>query len=173
MHMVRKRIVLAVLVLGLVASFLLAGCDLKGTATKVNLTGQLKAINDEVAKLNQSTGELVGTVGIMDDKEGQLTKAVELLDKVGAGVDLQMATIGTLQGLVGQQNSKVSSILGTAQSVLTEEMGLKEGTATQLAMAGTTLNLIMSLYNNLDAFVQINNVLNAKLQQAVAIMQQM
>ncbi len=173
MHMVRKRIVLTVLVLGLVASFLLAGCDLRGAVTKVNLTGQLKAINNEVAKLNQSTGELVNTVGIMDDKEGQLTKAVELLDKVGAGVDTQLATIGDLSGLVGQQDSKVTSILGTAQSVLAGEMGLQAGTSTQLAMAGQTLDLIMSLYGNLNAFVQINGVLNQKLQQAVAIMQQM
>ncbi len=173
MHMVRKRIVLAVLVLALVASFLLAGCSLKEQATKLNLTGQLKAINNEVAKLNQSTGELVGTVAIMDDKEGQLTKAVELLDKVGSGVDQQLATIGELQGLVGQQNSKVTSILGTAQSVLSEEMGLKDGTGIQLAMAGQTLDLIMSLYNNLNAFVQINDVLNQKLNRAVEIMKQM
>ncbi len=173
MHMVRKRIVLAVLVLGLLASFLLAGCNVKNTATKVNLTGQLKAIVNEVDKLNQSTGELVGTVGIMDDKEGQLTKAVELLDKVGAATDKQLATIGDLQGLVDQQNSKVTSILGTANSCLAGEMGLQQGTATQLAMADQTLNLIMSLYGNLSAFVDINGVLNQKLQQAVAIMQQM
>ena len=173
MHMLRKRIVLAVLVLGLVASFLLAGCDLKGSVTKVNLTGQLKAINNEVAKLNQSTGELVNTVGIMDDKEGQLTKAVELLNQVSAGTDTQLATIGELKDLTSQQNSKVTSILGTAQSVLTAEMGLQSGTETQLAMAGTTLDLIMSLYGNLNAFVQINGVLNQKLTQAVEIMQKM
>ncbi len=173
MHMVRKRIVLAILVLGLVASILLAGCDLKGTVTKVNLTGQLKALNNEVATLNQSTGELVNTVGIMDDKEGQLTKAVALLNQVSAATDQQLATMGELQGLTGQQDSKVTSILGTAQSVLTAEMGLQSGTETQLAMAGSTLDLIMSLYGNLDAFVQINGVLNQKLQQAVEIMKQM
>ncbi len=173
MHMLGKRIVLAVLAVGLLSSVFLAGCDTEGTATKLNLTGQLKAINNEVANLNQSTGELVNTVALMDDKEGQLTKAVELLNKVSAETDQQIATVGELKDLTGQQEGKVTSILGTAQSVLSAEEGLQSGTETQLAMAGTTLDLIMSLYGNLNAFAQVNGALNQKLGQAVEIMKKM
>jgi len=173
MHMLGKRIVLTVLAVGLLSSVFLAGCDAGETVTKVNLTGQLKAINNEVANLNQSTGELLNTVGIMDDKEGQLTKAVELLNKVSAETDRQLATMDELKGLTGQQDGKVSSILGTAQSVLSAEAGLQSGTETQLAMAGTTLDLIVRLYGNLNAFVQINGALNQKLGQAVEIMKKM
>lgn len=173
MHMLGKRIVLAVLAVGLLSSVFLAGCDTGETATKLNLTGQLKAINNEVANLNQSTGELVNTVAVMDDKEGQLTKAVELLNKVSAETDQQLATIGELKDLTAQQEGKVTSILGTAQSVLSAEEGLQSGTETQLAMAGTTLDLIMSLYGNLNAFAQVNGALNQKLGQAVEIMKKM
>jgi outer membrane murein-binding lipoprotein Lpp len=171
--MTSKRIVLAVLVIGLLSSVFLAGCSLKEQVTKVNLPVQLNKINDEVARLNQGTEELGGIIAELDAKESSLGKQVELLKITSAKVAEQSALTDELLVLTTEQKAKIGKLLGTGQTILGLMGGLEAGTGQQVTMSATTLSLITVLKDNLGTFIDLNNVLAGKLGQALEIMKKM
>ncbi len=146
------------------------GCAAGDAVEKVNLTGQLEKINQEVAALNAETTELVETISVLDEKEGQLSTSVELLLMMNGKTDQQLATTSELSAILGQERAKVAAVLSLARQVLAVEQGLKGDTAVELGMAGSTLDLVRSLLGNLGSFASINNDINSKLDRALEIM---
>ena len=146
------------------------GCAAGDAVEKVNLTGQLEKINQEVAALNAETTELVETISVLDEKEGQLSTSVELLLMMNGKTDQQLATTSELSAILGQERAKVAAVLSLARQVLAVEQGLKGDTAVELGMAGSTLDLVRSLLGNLGSVASINNDINSKLDRALEIM---
>jgi len=146
------------------------GCSTGDTVRKYNLTGQLEKINEEVAALNIETAELVETISILDEKEGQLARSVELLLLMSEKTDQQLATTSELAAILAQERGKVAGVLSLAQQVLEVEQGLKGDTTVELGMAGSTLELVKGLLGNLSAFRDINDAINSKLDRALEIM---
>ena len=156
--------------LALALAAMVCGCSAGDAVKKYNLTGQLKELNEEVAGLNIKTAELVETIAVLDEKEGQLAQSVELLLLMEAKTDEQLATTSELAAILEQERGKVAGVLSLAQQVLAVEQGLKGDTAMELGMAGATLELVNGLFGNLSAFGDINNAINAKLDRALEIM---
>lgn len=146
------------------------GCSAGETAQKFNLTGQLEKLNKEVAALNAETAELVDTIAVLDEKESQLNKSVELLLVMSGKTDEQLKTTSELSRILGHGRNGVAVVLSLAQQVLAVEQGLKGDTANELGMAAKTLDLARGLFGNLSSFASINNDINAKLDRALEIM---
>lgn len=161
---------MAVTGLALMLAGTICGCSAGEAVKKYNLTGQLEEINDEVAALNAETAELVKTISVLDEKEGQLSNSVELLLLMGAKTDEQLATTDELAAILGQGRGKVAGVLSLARQVLAVEQGLKGDTAVELGMAASTLELVRCLFGNLGSFASINNDINSKLDRALEIM---
>lgn len=155
------------------SALLLGGCSQPKSVAKMNLTGQLKNINKQVAKLNVKTEGLVDVIKALDKKEEQLAGSVVLLKQVNEGARKQMSTTKELSGIVQAQRGKVAAVLGVAQLVLLVEGGLKIDTETQLNMTGSTLDLVRGLFNNLSAFKSVNQGINNKMDRALEIMSNM
>jgi hypothetical protein len=156
--------------MALALAAMLSGCSASDTVRKYNLTGQLEKMNEEVAALNTETAELVETISVLDEKEGQLAQSVELLLIMSGKTNEQLATTSELAAILAQERGKVAGVLSLAQQVLAVEQGLKADTATELGMAGSTLQLVQGLLGNLSAFREINNAINSKLDRALEIM---
>lgn len=171
--MKRKAILaLAALTLMLLSVFPL-GCINKASIQKMDLTGQLKRLNQQVSGLNDQTLSLVDVIKALDAKEAALTTSVELLSAVDQQTATQISTTRSLASIVASQKSGVGSVLGLGNQVLTVESGLLGSTATQLGMASSTLDLVHTLMGNLGAFKDINDGINKKMDQALGIMRNM
>lgn len=168
-----KAIAILAVVAAAVTALLVGGCSAPESVTKMDLTGQLKKINKQVAKLNAKTEGLVDVIKALDKKEEQLSGSVVLLKQVNEGADEQLATTKVLSGIVETQRSKVAGVLGIAQQVLSVEGGLKSDTETQLNMTGSTLDLVRALFANLNAFKSVNQTINNKMDRALEIMSNM
>jgi hypothetical protein len=156
--------------LALALATMLCGCSAGESVSKYNLTGQLEKINEEVSALNAETAELVETIAVLDEKEGQLAYSVELLLAMSGKTDQQLETTSELAAILEQERGKVAGVLSLARQVLAVEQGLKGDTAMQLGMSGTTLELVRELLANLGGFASINNDINSKLDRALEIM---
>jgi len=165
-----RALSLAATSLSLALMVMLSGCSAGETVKKYNLTGQLEDLNEEVAALNAETAELVETISVLDEKEGQLGSSVELLRILSGKTDEQLATTSELSAILAQERGKVAGVLSLAQQVLAVEQGLKGDTATELGMSGSTLELVQALLDNLNGFAAVNGDINSKLDRALEIM---
>jgi hypothetical protein len=166
----RRQYVLAAVCMALALPVMACGCSAGESVKKYDLTGQLKKLNEEVAALNTETSELVDTIGVLDEKEGQLVQSVRLLLLMSGKTDEQLATTSQLAAILGQGRRGVAGVLSLAQQVLVVEQGLKGDTAIELGMAASTLELVHGLLGNLRAFEELNNAINSKLDRALEIM---
>jgi len=169
-----KKVLIWLLPIGLaIIGLVLGGCSAKDAAQKYNLTGQLKKINQEVESLNSGTADLVDTLTIMDTKEGGLEESKTLLSILREKTECQVNTSREIAEIVGLQRERVASVLSIALKTLRTEERLRAGTERQMGIAGRTLDLIRLLYGNLNAFGEINQAINGKMDRALQIMREM
>lgn len=154
-------------------AILSTGCIKKSSISKMDLTGQLKRLNQQVSGLNDKTSSLLEVIVALDEKESQLATSVELMTSMDSQTAQQISTTRKLASIVSSQKSRVADVLGLGKQVLTLESGLKESTQAQLGMAGSTLELVNALLGNLGSFRDINNGINRKMDRALQIMRSM
>jgi uncharacterized phage infection (PIP) family protein YhgE len=145
----------------------------KAAVQKMDLTGQLKRLNEQVSGLNDKTSSLLDVIRALDEKEAQLATSVELMTRMDGKTAEQLATTRSLISIVSSQRSRVAAVLGLGKRVLDLESGLKKSTADQLGMAGSTLDLVNALMGNLGIFRDVNDGISRKMDHALRIMRSM